>query len=198
MPHPATQTPISLADLASGPLLDRAYDWLRHRRRDYPAAADVWTFRRRWPEEKGRLQADLLARRFRFGLLRRITRQDGSEVDLWNPRDALVLKCLAWLLGERLPLSERCCHLQGHGGAKAAVRAVRRRLKPGGFVLKTDVRSYYASTRYGPLGITASSSKPSTPHKHADIREPFRPHATPCAPYVHISYVHPATIHYSN
>ena len=52
---------------------------------------------------------------------------------------------LAWLLGERLPLSKRCAHLKGHGGAKAAVQAVRERLGENRFVLKTDVRSYYAS-----------------------------------------------------
>ena len=70
---------------------------------------------------------------------------DGSEVDLWSPRDALVLKGLAWRLEECLDLSKRCAHLKGHGGAKAAVRAVRERLAENPFVLKTDVRSYYAS-----------------------------------------------------
>ena len=136
---------ISLRDLASGPRLDRAFEWLCRRRRAYPTDADIWPFRRRWPEEKERLEADLLAEHFRFGLLRRITLADGSEVDLWSPRDALVLKCLAWLLGERLGLSKQCAHLKGHGGAKAAVHGVRERLGKNRLVLKTDVASYYAS-----------------------------------------------------
>lgn len=141
----AARGSISLSDLASDPLLDRAFEWLCHRRRAYPPDADIWGFRRRWPEERERLRADLAAGRFRFGLQRRITLADGSQVDLWSPRDALVLKCLAWLLGERLGISKRCAHLKGHGGAKAAVRAVRERLGENRFVLKTDVASYYAS-----------------------------------------------------
>lgn len=85
----AARGSISLTHLASGSLLDRAFEWLCHRRRDYPPDADIWSFRQRWPEEKERLQADLLAGRFRFGLLRRIALKDGSEVDLWSPRDAM-------------------------------------------------------------------------------------------------------------
>jgi len=37
-------------------VLDDAYEWLCHRRRDYPADADVWSFRRNWCEEKRRMQ----------------------------------------------------------------------------------------------------------------------------------------------
>ena len=144
----ASRGTISLADLACGSLLDRPFEWLCHRRRDYPSDAAIWTFRRSWPEEKKRLQTDLLAGRFRFRLLRRITLADGSEIDLWSPRDALVLKCLAWVLGQRLALSKRCTHLKGHGGAKAAVKTVEERLGENRFVLKTDVRSYYASINH--------------------------------------------------
>jgi hypothetical protein len=125
--------------------LDRAYEWLCHQRRAYPPDAAIWSFRRRWPQEKERLRAELLEGHLRFELLRRITLKDGSEIDLWSPRDALLLKCLAWLLGERLGLSKRCAHLKGHGGAKAGIQAVRQRLRENRFVLKTDVRSYYAS-----------------------------------------------------
>lgn len=35
-----------LARIASDAVLDDAYEWLCHRRRDYPADADVWSFRR--------------------------------------------------------------------------------------------------------------------------------------------------------
>ena len=43
---------------------------------------------------------------------------------MWAARDALVLKALAWLLAASLPLSSRCTHLKGHGGASGAIRAV--------------------------------------------------------------------------
>ncbi len=79
-----------LSRLASDAVLDAAYGWLCHRRRDYPADADVWSFRRHWPWEKKRMQADLIAGVFRFGLLDRVTLKDGSDIDLWSARDALV------------------------------------------------------------------------------------------------------------
>jgi retron-type reverse transcriptase len=44
-----------------------------------------------------------------------------------------------------LPVSHRCTHIKGHGGAKYAVRAVRDHLAANRFVLRTDVKSYYAS-----------------------------------------------------
>ena len=41
---------------------------------------------------------DLLAGRYRFDLLDRITLADGSDIDLWSSRDALVLKALTIVL----------------------------------------------------------------------------------------------------
>ena len=85
---------VTLAQIACDAVLDTAYDWLCRRRRDYPADADVWSLRRSWAEEKERIRTDLIAGRFHFGLLTRITLKDGEEIDLWSARDALVLKAL--------------------------------------------------------------------------------------------------------
>jgi RNA-directed DNA polymerase len=131
--------------LRSDAVLDRAFVWLCRQRRRWPDAADVWAFRRGWPEEKARLQAELRGGRFRFGLQQRITRENGEEIDLWSARDGLVLKALALVLGDHLSISPRCVHVKGHGGAKAAIRRIARRLGSAGFVLKTDVARYYAS-----------------------------------------------------
>ena len=49
------------------------------------------------------------------------------------------------MLAEHLPVSLRCTHLRGHGGAKYAVREVRDHLQGNRFVLRTDVQSFYAS-----------------------------------------------------
>jgi hypothetical protein len=131
--------------LCSDAVLDCAYRWLCKQRRRWPDAADVWSFRRDWAKEKVRLQAELRSGCFRFGLQQRVTRGNGEAIDLWSARDALVLKALALVLGEELPVSRRCVHVKGHGGAKAAVRQVMQRLPTARFVLKTDVASYYAS-----------------------------------------------------
>ncbi len=117
-----------LAELTSDDVLDTAYDWLCRRRRAYPADADVWSFRQVWAQEKDKLKAALASGRFRFGLLTRITLADGEDIDLWSARDALVLKALAIVLAKHLPISTRCTHVKGHGGAKAAVRRVVRDL----------------------------------------------------------------------
>jgi len=78
------------------------------------------------------LRAELAAGRYRFGLLTRITLVDGEDVDLWSARDALVLKALAIVLAKHLPVSPRCTHVKGHGGAKAAVR------QHSGFMSRTE------------------------------------------------------------
>ena len=95
--------------------------------------------------EKTRLQADLHGGRFRLGLQERVTRENGEEIDLWSARDALVLKALALVLGQHLPISRQCVHVKGHGGAKAAIRQIIERLPEAQFALKTDVASYYVS-----------------------------------------------------
>ncbi len=141
--HLVSMTP--LAQLTCDSVLDAAYEWLCRRRRDYSANADVWSFRRRWPQEKKQIKDDLRAGSLRFSLLSRITLNDGDEVDLWSARDALVLKALSMVLGSLLPVSPRCTHVKGHGGAKAAVRQVQAQLAANRFVLRTDVKSYYAS-----------------------------------------------------
>ena len=114
-------------------------------RRDYPASADIWNFRRNWQNGRNRIRAEIAAGGFRFGVLDRIIKPDGSEIDLWAARDALVLKALSIVLGQVLPVSSRCTHVKNHGGAKAAVRQVQARLSGNRFVLRTDVKSYYDS-----------------------------------------------------
>ena len=49
------------------------------------------------------------------------------------------------MLSDVLPVSPSCTHIKGHGGAKAAVRQVMAHLPTNSFVLRTDVKSYYAS-----------------------------------------------------
>jgi RNA-directed DNA polymerase len=135
-----------MTEIASDAVLDQAYAWLCARRRDYSPNDDVWTVRRRWPRLKPQLQAELRAGTYRFSPVRRIQTAQGA-VEVWAALDALVLKALAIVLARRLAphLSPRCTHLAGHGGSKAAIRAVAENLAANTFVLRTDVKSYYAS-----------------------------------------------------
>jgi len=134
-----------LAEIVSDVRLDAAYEWLCRCRRDYSANSDIWNFRRDWAGEKDRIKGDILSGRYRFSLLSRINAWGWRGADLWSARDALVLKSMALVLGEHLPVSRACTHIKGHGGAKHAVREVRENLSDNRFVFRTDVKSYYAS-----------------------------------------------------
>ena len=94
--------------------------------------------------------------RYRFSPTRRAW-LNGEPIEIWSAQDALVLKAVAIVLGRVLDgrLSQRCFHLAGRGGSKAAVRqtvsAVRLQAKSGRentFVFRSDVKSYYASIRH--------------------------------------------------
>jgi len=134
-----------LARVASDAVIDEAYRWLCKRRRHFPADADVWSLRHGWPLHKRHIRADLRAGRYRFAPQIRIRRKDQDDIDLWSARDALVMKALSIVLGEQLPVSPRCTHIKGNGGSKYALREVLRDLPENRFVLRTDVKSYYAS-----------------------------------------------------
>ena len=125
--------------------LDDAYDWLCHRRRHFPPNADVWHLRFHWAREKVHLCELLQKRRYQFSPLQRVKKADGEVIHLWSARDALVLKALTRLLAEVLPISPACTHIKGHGGLKSTVRRVYDQLPNYRFVLRTDVKEYYAS-----------------------------------------------------
>ena len=127
-----------LAALAADTVLDTAYAWLCKQRRHWLADADVWSLRFHWAMERLRLQDELREGRYRFEPLSRVTNQRGEVIHLWSARDALVLKALALILAGHLPVSPRCVHVKGHGGAKAAVRAVALHLPDNAFVLRTE------------------------------------------------------------
>ena len=145
---------MSLIELiASDAVIDKAYAWLRNSREHHSANADVWDLRFRWEIAKPQLQADLLAGRYRFDVVRRF--QSGVNwIEYWSAPDALVIKAMTLVLGPHLRphLCQACHHLQGHGGAKAAVRRVAEAVPAYAFVFRTDVKGYYAHIEHDVLG----------------------------------------------
>ena len=133
-------------EIASDAVLHQAYVWLCERRQDYSPNDDVWDVRWRWEEIRPQLQAQLREGTYRLGPVRRFHRGD-ETIEVWSALDALVLKATALVLTAHwLPdFSPHCHHLQGRGGAKAAVRFVHEHLAANTFVFRTDVKSYYAS-----------------------------------------------------
>ena len=137
--------PNNVGLLIADKTLDIAYEWLCHRRKDYPDSADIWFFRRHWQTGKINIQQSIQSGQYRFTLLSRVHLKEQGDVDLWGARDALVLKALSLVLGDVLPISKNCYHSKGHGGVKGAVREIHQSLPDYKFVFKTDVKSYYAS-----------------------------------------------------
>jgi hypothetical protein len=125
--------------------LDAAFIWLCHRRRHFPVNADVWHLRFHWGREKVHLLEQLHNSCYQFSPLQKVQKANGEVIHLWSARDALVLKALAIVLADVLPISLACTHVKGHGGLKATVRRVYDQLPGYRFVLRTDVKGYYES-----------------------------------------------------
>ncbi len=136
---------VTIADIIADTVLNQAFAWLCKRRREYPADADVWSFRRNWHQEKATLKTELLEGSYCVSLLSRVTLKTQEDIDLFSARDALVLKALSLVITRHLSISGQCTHIKGNGGSKGAVRQVLKNLPRNRFVLKTDVRSYYDS-----------------------------------------------------
>ncbi len=135
--------------------LDLAYDWLCRQRKNAHHNHDVWDLRWRWEELRPTLLAQLTAGTFRLSPTRLVP-FEGNWIEVWSSQDSLVLKAVSIALSRECHgvLSDRCFHLAGRGGAKAAVREVADQLNPVAgpvdqtppkFVFRTDVKSYYAS-----------------------------------------------------
>jgi hypothetical protein len=110
------------------------------------------------------------AGRYRFDNLSRVTRRDREEVEIWSSRDALVLKALALVLAEHLPVSRSCTHVKGHGGAKAAVRSVWQQVPANRFVLRTGRE------------VLLRLDRPPAPVRAASNRIWARVQPSPCSP----------------
>jgi hypothetical protein len=125
--------------------LDTAYLWLCKQRRNFPVNADIWHLRFHWHTIRGELLQTLHKQDYTLLPLSVVTKADGETLHLWSSQDALVLKMLAMTLPDALALSSLCTHIKGHGGLKATVNDLHAALPDYRYVMKTDVKGYYAS-----------------------------------------------------
>ncbi|RBO81906.1 reverse transcriptase/maturase family protein [Marinomonas aquiplantarum] len=139
----------NLQQIVSDAVLEQAYDWLCHARKDSHHNNDVWHLRFHWHKEKAAIQSSILNGNYCFEPCRTIY-LNGETIGIWSARDALVLKALTLVLTPYLlpSLSKDCYHLIGHGGAKACVREVKTRVEDYKFVCRSDVDSYYATINH--------------------------------------------------
>ena len=103
------------------PQLDEAYRRLCQQRKHFPADADIWHFRFRYPFIKHALLWWINSGQYWFSPQQKIIKTNGEVIYLWGSQDTLVMKLIAGVLGSILPLSPRCTHVKGHGGLKQSI-----------------------------------------------------------------------------
>ena len=124
---------------------DIASHWLCKQRRNYPVNSDIWHLRFNWKNEKYKLIKELRTGCYQFSPLQSIIQKNGQIIHLWSSHDALVLKLLTLHLTSVLPVSKLCTHVKSHGGLKATVNQVHTQYAEYKYVIRTDVKAYYAS-----------------------------------------------------
>ena len=156
--------------MISADILDLADKWLCQQRKDAHHNHDVWDLRWHWNEVRPDLLQQLAEGTYRLSPTRMV-RIEGDCFEVWSSRDSLVLKAVSIVLSRQwhTVLSQRCFHLAGRGGAKAALRQVMDQVhqacahsvaqqnthseaplpsQPPKFIFKSDVKSYYASINH--------------------------------------------------
>jgi hypothetical protein len=127
-------------------IIENAFKHVCKKRLKYSHNNDIWDLRLNWNKEKQELYEQLNNATYKFEPVRKITTESGT-LEIWSSRDAIVLKALEIILGERFrpEISATCCHIKGNGGLKKAVRSVYNNINDFKYVMKTDVKKYYAS-----------------------------------------------------
>ncbi|MCP4176663.1 MAG: reverse transcriptase [bacterium] len=133
--------------------IQKAFDKVCHRRKEYSCNNDIWDLRHNWKERKSELLDKLNDGTYRFDSAKEFT-LDEERFEIWSSVDAIVIETLTILLKED-NLIKDCSsfHLKGKGkgGVKAAVCKVKKNLKKFKYVMRTDVKKYYASMNHDRL-----------------------------------------------
>lgn len=181
IPHP---TPIHLRGLSRRQMpanqlwrevhsetnLKQAFLWLCKQNTDAHHNHDVWDYRYHWAERKTVLRARLVRGDFAFQPVHMVeVRNEQGEIERREVRcaeDRLVVRALAQVLRPVLSarLSPHCTHLSSHGGVKQALRDTQDYIAahPDSFVIKSDVKGYYASIDHT---ILAEQLRALLPHE---------------------------------
>ena len=130
--------------------LQTAFDWLCQQTTESNHNSDVWDYRRDWTTRKPELRQQLLNGNFQFATVRivEIENEQGQleRREVRGAEDKLVIRAVTQVLQPVLPIHPTCTHVKGHGGLKPAVRDTQEYLAahPDSFVMKSDVKGYYA------------------------------------------------------
>ena len=138
-----------MSDIVATAHLDQAFAAIYKRRRNDHFNSDLWAFSLNWPAERRKIQQALLQGCYQLSPVMAYRSAKG-RLTRWSSRDAVVLKAISLQLTAVLDshIDQRCYHLKGRGGLKAAVRAVARTQYHYTYVVKSDVADYYDSMNH--------------------------------------------------
>ena len=124
--------------------LKNAFKWLCAQRKNASPNSDIWDLRLNINTLLPQIASQISAGTYTLSPVKKITIQ-GKQASLWSSKDSLVLKTITLILQKKLSthLSPKCSHLKGNGGAKKSIRQCLNNKLP--YVMKSDVKSYYAS-----------------------------------------------------
>ncbi|HEW97949.1 MAG: hypothetical protein DRR16_16605 [Candidatus Parabeggiatoa sp. nov. 3] len=130
--------------------LQTAFEWLSQQTTDSHPNNDVWDYRLNWPTRKAQLRESVLCGQFEFETVRLVeVENEQGQLERREVRCAeerLVIRALTQVLQSVLPISKACTAVKGHGSLKQAVRETQAYFAehPAHFVMKSDVKGYYA------------------------------------------------------
>jgi RNA-directed DNA polymerase len=127
-------------------LIQKAFEKVCYKRRDYGCNNDIWELRFNWGCRKSVLLEELNTGIYRFDAVREVI-IDGEMYEIWAAQDAVVLEALTMLLKDKYNITKNCSsyHLKGRGGVKAAVNKAQSGIKKYKYFYKSDIKKYYAS-----------------------------------------------------
>ena len=126
--------------------IKKAFTWLIKQRQNHSPHSDIWELRLTKEKRLPQIASQIKNGTYKLSPIKRIEIK-GKETSLWSSEDSLVLKTITLILEKKLSphLFKSCTHLKGYGGAKFAIRECLKKMKHHKFVMKSDVKSYYAS-----------------------------------------------------
>ena len=133
-------------DIFTNKIIQAAFEKVCHRRKEYGPNSDIWDLRHNWDTRKRDILDGLNDGAYKFDAVREIL-IDGEIYEIWAAEDAVVIEALTMLLKDNYNIIKDCdsYHLKGRGGVKAALNQVENNLDRNKFVMKSDVKKYYAS-----------------------------------------------------
>lgn len=138
------------APAISHALFIQAYARVCSNRRNFPPNADIWHLRFHWSTLCPQILLAVNRGEWHLSPLTLVQRADGTRSAVWSAADAVVLTALTLSMTPLLPVSDRCEHIEGHGGGIQSVRRAQNIIRRDGFtfVCRTDIKGYYANIRH--------------------------------------------------